>query len=112
MADTKPSLLADNIDRHLLDAQVGTQTGGTGHVFDWSLIGDPSQIMLAGGLSPENAQQAAKLGCLGLDLNSGVESAPGKKRFTEVASRISRYSQLLKLFAVIKIREGLSKWQN
>ncbi|MDG2676506.1 bifunctional indole-3-glycerol phosphate synthase/phosphoribosylanthranilate isomerase, partial [Vibrio parahaemolyticus] len=49
------------------------------HVFDWSLIGDPSQIMLAGGLSPENAQQAAKLGCLGLDLNSGVESAPGKK---------------------------------
>ncbi|KGT34853.1 hypothetical protein HC02_13115 [Vibrio parahaemolyticus] len=47
--------------------------------FDWSLIGDPSQIMLAGGLSPENAQQAAKLGCLGLDLNSGVESAPGKK---------------------------------
>ncbi|MCV5941308.1 bifunctional indole-3-glycerol phosphate synthase/phosphoribosylanthranilate isomerase, partial [Escherichia coli] len=40
---------------------------------------DPSQIMLAGGLSPENAQQAATLGCLGLDLNSGVESAPGKK---------------------------------
>ncbi|NMV05668.1 bifunctional indole-3-glycerol phosphate synthase/phosphoribosylanthranilate isomerase, partial [Vibrio parahaemolyticus] len=53
--------------------------GGTGQVFDWSLIGDPSQIMLAGGLSPENAQQAATLGCLGLDLNSGVESAPGKK---------------------------------
>ncbi len=35
--------------------------------------------MLAGGLNPENANQAAKLGCLGLDLNSGVESAPGKK---------------------------------
>ncbi|MDK9759545.1 bifunctional indole-3-glycerol phosphate synthase/phosphoribosylanthranilate isomerase, partial [Vibrio sp. D173a] len=35
--------------------------------------------MLAGGLNPDNAQQAATLGCLGLDLNSGVESAPGKK---------------------------------
>jgi indole-3-glycerol phosphate synthase/phosphoribosylanthranilate isomerase len=79
VTDAKPELLVDNIDRHLLDAQVGTQTGGTGHVFDWSLIGDPSQIMLAGGLSPENARQAANLGCLGLDLNSGVESAPGKK---------------------------------
>ncbi|HHF0509633.1 TPA: bifunctional indole-3-glycerol-phosphate synthase TrpC/phosphoribosylanthranilate isomerase TrpF [Vibrio antiquarius] len=79
VTDAKPELLVDHIDRHLLDAQVGTQTGGTGQVFDWSLIGDPSQIMLAGGLSPENAQQAATLGCLGLDLNSGVESAPGKK---------------------------------
>ncbi|MGP8307644.1 bifunctional indole-3-glycerol-phosphate synthase TrpC/phosphoribosylanthranilate isomerase TrpF [Vibrio sp. YIC-376] len=77
--DVLPTLLAENVDRHLLDAQVGNQSGGTGQVFDWSLIGDPSQIMLAGGLSPENAQQAAALGCLGLDLNSGVESAPGKK---------------------------------
>ncbi len=77
--DVAPTLLAENVDRHLLDAQVGHQSGGTGKTFDWSLIGDPSHIMLAGGLSPENAQQAAALGCLGLDLNSGVESAPGKK---------------------------------
>lgn len=74
-----PTLFSDNIDRHLLDTQVGTQSGGTGHSFDWSLIGDPSQIMLAGGLSPDNVKTAARLGCLGLDLNSGVESAPGKK---------------------------------
>ncbi|MGR5410783.1 bifunctional indole-3-glycerol-phosphate synthase TrpC/phosphoribosylanthranilate isomerase TrpF [Vibrio sp. PNB22_8_1] len=79
VADAQPILLSENIDRHLLDAQIGNQTGGTGQVFDWSLIGDPGQIMLAGGLSPENAQQAAKLGCLGLDLNSGVESTPGRK---------------------------------
>ncbi|MGR5487903.1 bifunctional indole-3-glycerol-phosphate synthase TrpC/phosphoribosylanthranilate isomerase TrpF [Vibrio alfacsensis] len=79
VADAQPILLGENIDRHLLDAQIGNQTGGTGQVFDWSLIGAPGQIMLAGGLSPENAQQAAKLGCLGLDLNSGVESTPGRK---------------------------------
>ena len=79
VVDSQPNLLSNHIDRHLLDAQVGNQTGGTGQVFDWALIGDPSQIMLAGGLSPKNAQRAAKLGCLGLDLNSGVEAAPGKK---------------------------------
>ncbi|AUI86390.1 bifunctional indole-3-glycerol phosphate synthase/phosphoribosylanthranilate isomerase [Vibrio azureus] len=79
VVDSQPNLLSNHIDRHLLDAQVGNQTGGTGQVFDWALIGDPSQIMLAGGLSPQNAQRAAKLGCLGLDLNSGVEAAPGKK---------------------------------
>ncbi|GEM74613.1 bifunctional indole-3-glycerol-phosphate synthase TrpC/phosphoribosylanthranilate isomerase TrpF [Vibrio sagamiensis] len=79
VVDSQPNLLSNHIDRHLLDAQVGSQTGGTGQVFNWELIGDPSQIMLAGGLSPQNAQRAAKLGCLGLDLNSGVEASPGKK---------------------------------
>jgi indole-3-glycerol phosphate synthase/phosphoribosylanthranilate isomerase len=74
-----PELLESNVTRHLLDTKVGSQTGGTGQAFDWSLINNQSAIMLAGGLNPENANQAAKLGCLGLDLNSGVESAPGKK---------------------------------
>ena len=74
-----PELLESNVTRHLLDTKVGSQTGGTGRAFDWSLINNQSAIMLAGGLNPENANQAAKLGCLGLDLNSGVESAPGKK---------------------------------
>jgi len=74
-----PELLQSNVTRHLLDTKVGSQTGGTGQAFNWSLINNPSAIMLAGGLNPENANQAAKLGCLGLDLNSGVESAPGKK---------------------------------
>lgn len=69
----------EHVDRHLLDSQVGTQTGGTGQAFDWQLISDSQQVMLAGGISADNAKQAASLGCLGLDLNSGVESEPGKK---------------------------------
>lgn len=77
--DSLPTLLDSHVSRHLLDAKVGTQTGGTGQVFDWQLINDQSSVMLAGGLNPDNAQKAAALGCLGLDLNSGVESAPGKK---------------------------------
>ncbi|MDR5614725.1 MAG: hypothetical protein RAM38_10825 [Arsenophonus sp.] len=35
--------------------------------------------MLAGGLNADNCQQAAALGCLGLDFNSGVEQRPGIK---------------------------------
>ncbi|GAB3516163.1 bifunctional indole-3-glycerol-phosphate synthase TrpC/phosphoribosylanthranilate isomerase TrpF [Photobacterium alginatilyticum] len=73
-------------DKHLLDSKVGQQSGGTGIAFDWNLLSDTDRqnIMLAGGLTPENACEAAKLGCKGLDLNSGVESAPGKKDQTKL----------------------------
>ena len=73
-------------DKHLLDSKVGQQSGGTGIAFDWNLLSDTDKqnIMLAGGLTPENACEAAKLGCKGLDLNSGVESAPGKKDQTKL----------------------------
>lgn len=84
VTDSIPSLLNNNIDRHLLDTKIGSQTGGTGLVFDWSLIGDPLRVMLAGGITPFNAQKAAQQGCLGLDLNSGVESSPGKKDQTKL----------------------------
>lgn len=68
-------------DRLLLDTRVGSQSGGTGQAFDWALLDalDKSRLMLAGGLGPDNALKAAQVGCLGLDFNSGVESAPGQK---------------------------------
>ncbi len=73
--------LASQVDRILLDTQVGQQSGGTGQAFDWTLLDelDKTQLMLAGGINPDNAQSASRVGCLGLDLNSGVESAPGIK---------------------------------
>ena len=79
VTDKVPSLLVNYIDRHLLDSKVGQQSGGTGVTFDWQLVHDTKRVMLAGGLTPDNVSQAAKLGCLGLDLNSGVELSPGKK---------------------------------
>ncbi|MDO6706551.1 bifunctional indole-3-glycerol-phosphate synthase TrpC/phosphoribosylanthranilate isomerase TrpF [Photobacterium sp. 1_MG-2023] len=82
ITDSLPDLSAWPVDRHLLDTQVGNQSGGTGKTFDWSVLAQcpqKEQIMLAGGLGPENAQQAAQQGCRGLDFNSGVESEPGKK---------------------------------
>lgn len=70
-----------NADRLLFDTQALGQSGGTGQAFDWSLLAalDKHNLMLAGGLSPDNAARAAALGCRGLDFNSGVESAPGQK---------------------------------
>ncbi|HIP76524.1 MAG TPA: bifunctional indole-3-glycerol-phosphate synthase TrpC/phosphoribosylanthranilate isomerase TrpF [Psychromonas hadalis] len=71
------------VDIHLLDTRVGTQTGGTGKAFDWSLLNDASikkeNIMIAGGLTPENANEAALIGCAGLDFNSGLEISAGIK---------------------------------
>ncbi len=83
VSDSIPPLIPLDVSRHLLDCKVGAQSGGTGQTFDWSLLAasDITQksIMLAGGLTPENVKQAATLGCQGLDLNSGVESTPGRK---------------------------------
>jgi len=86
VVDSLPALIENNVDRHLLDAKVGEQSGGTGKSFDWSLLQelDTTHVMLAGGLSPENVQQAAAIGCIGLDLNSGVELEPGKKDATKL----------------------------
>ncbi|GAM59346.1 indole-3-glycerol phosphate synthase [Vibrio ishigakensis] len=72
-----PSFI-NNVDRHLLDSKVGNQSGGTGVAFDWTKINDKN-VMLAGGLNPDNVAEAAELGVKGLDLNSGVESELGKK---------------------------------
>ncbi len=69
------------VDRFVLDSRTKDQQGGTGKTFDWSLIPETNKgkIMLAGGISPENIQQALEQGCLGIDLNSGVESRAGVK---------------------------------
>ncbi|RQW63379.1 bifunctional indole-3-glycerol-phosphate synthase TrpC/phosphoribosylanthranilate isomerase TrpF [Vibrio viridaestus] len=77
--DQFPELISQHVDRHLCDSKIGNQSGGTGKVFDWQLLSTNNQVMLAGGISPENIASAANLGCIGLDLNSGVESEPGKK---------------------------------
>ncbi|MCL9782026.1 bifunctional indole-3-glycerol-phosphate synthase TrpC/phosphoribosylanthranilate isomerase TrpF [Vibrio sp. S4M6] len=88
VSDTAPALLANGIARHLLDSKVGEQSGGTGKAFNWSLLQhrleDSQNIMLAGGLSADNAQTASQLGCMGLDFNSGVETSPGKKDKTKL----------------------------
>ncbi|AJI54897.1 indole-3-glycerol phosphate synthase family protein [Francisella philomiragia] len=75
---TVPEFFA-NVDYHLLDAQVDGKSGGTGKAFDWSLIKDRKNIILAGGLNPKNIAKAIELRCSAYDINSGAESEPGQK---------------------------------
>jgi indole-3-glycerol phosphate synthase/phosphoribosylanthranilate isomerase len=83
VSQTLPDFEKFNVEKHLLDTRIGNKIGGTGKVFDWSLLKnskvDKNSILLAGGLTPENAREAALIGVSGLDFNSGLESAPGKK---------------------------------
>lgn len=64
----------------LLDAYDAKEYGGTGKVFDWVLVTSMQQrFFLAGGITPENAVEAIDVGAYGIDICSGIESAPGKK---------------------------------
>jgi phosphoribosylanthranilate isomerase len=67
-------------DAVLLDAFDPDKYGGTGLTFDWNVIGHISKrVFLAGGINPDNAAAAVKLGVYGIDVCSGVEAEPGKK---------------------------------
>lgn len=65
----------------LLDAYNKEKYGGTGDRFDWSLIPKEADlpIVLAGGLTVNNVQQALKLPISGIDVSGGIESEKGVK---------------------------------
>lgn len=91
--DALPTLDQKNVDLFLLDCQVGEQSGGTGQAFSWRLldgITDKSNIGLAGGINPSNVKQAASYNVAMLDLNSGVESAPGIKEQQKINQAFSQ----------------------
>ena len=64
--------------RVVLDAQVPGEYGGTGRQFDWDLAADFAgafEMSLAGGLSPENVQEAVeRVRPWGVDVSTGVET--------------------------------------
>lgn len=77
---------ADIADLILLDARPpkgAERPGGHGVTFDWNLLKslDPElPFMLSGGLTPETVADAIRaVRPMGVDVSSGVESAPGVK---------------------------------
>jgi phosphoribosylanthranilate isomerase len=80
-------------ERLLADAKVAGELGGTGSAFDWSLVQELAReraVILAGGLSPDNVADAIRaVRPFGVDVASGVESAPGLKDMEKVRSFIS-----------------------
>ncbi|MFZ2149478.1 MAG: phosphoribosylanthranilate isomerase [Sedimentisphaerales bacterium] len=84
-------------DAILLDAFDPQKYGGTGLTFDWNIIGHiGKRVFLAGGINPDNAVQAVKLGVYGIDVCSGIEAEPGKKD----------HQKMKKLFENIKHLRG------
>lgn len=66
----------------LLDTFVAGVPGGTGEIFDWSLIPAdlPKPLILAGGLTPGNVRQAiAEVRPFAVDVSGGVELSKGIK---------------------------------
>lgn len=84
VANSLPARDLQFVDRYVFD----NGQGGSGQRFDWSLLAGQQldNVLLAGGLGADNCVDAAKLGCSGLDFNSGVESAPGIKDSNKLAA--------------------------
>lgn len=75
-----------NMDAILVDSRTATAVGGTGVAFDWVTAAQTifanchTRLIAAGGLHPGNVEEAiATLRPWGVDVASGVESAPGRK---------------------------------
>ena len=82
-------------DFFLFDTK-GAAPGGNGAVFDWNLLSGynlPVPYFLAGGLALEHAAELAALrlpGLVGVDLNSGFETAPGVKDAGRLAQMLTQ----------------------
>lgn len=87
----------------LVDAAVKGVYGGSGAIADWNgaaQLAKKYPLLLAGGLTPENVAEAVgRVKPWGVDVASGVESAPGEKD----ASKIKAFVK-----AILDIRESES----
>lgn len=87
---------AESADRLLFDAKAPKDArlpGGNGVAFDWRLLARLDlrrPWLLSGGLDPENVAQAIAItGARGVDVSSGVESAPGRKDVEKIRAFIA-----------------------
>lgn len=83
-----PGFHLDELQRYasttcLLDTYDPARRGGTGHPGDWDLARRASighRVILAGGLTPDNVAGAIRtVRPYAVDVNSGVETSPGRK---------------------------------
>ncbi len=75
-------------DYYLFDTKKGSQVGGTGERFDWSILEAYKlsiPYFLAGGLEEASIKEAKQLpGLYALDFNSKLELSPGLKDLVKV----------------------------
>jgi phosphoribosylanthranilate isomerase len=92
-AESLQQLAAFHTRAWLLDSFVPGEQGGTGVTFNWALakqaVSLNRPVILAGGLTPENVQEAIRqVRPYAVDVSSGIESTPGKKDLNKVRSFI------------------------
>ena len=81
----------------LLDAHVEGIPGGTGAVFDWTLIPKqlPLPVILSGGLNADNVAAATKqVHPYAVDVSSGVEVSKGIKNAAKIAAFINEVKNI------------------
>ncbi len=82
----------------LLDTLSNNAKGGTGEVFDWSLIPAnlPKPIILAGGLNPNNVADAIRaVRPAAVDVSSGIEVGKGVKSPEKMAQFVVQVKKAL-----------------
>lgn len=92
---------AETLDGFVVEAKPptgATRPGGNGMVADWGLLAEFKPAcpwLLAGGLTPENVGAAlARVKAPGVDVSSGVETAPGQKNPALILSFIEAVRSL------------------
>ena len=81
-------------DAILLETFSDSSYGGTGKVFDWSLLNNISleqRYVLAGGINSENIKKAVSMNPWCIDVNSGVESSLALKNKNLIAEIIKKF---------------------
>ena len=91
--------LRETVDALLLDGRDGGRSGGTGRLADWARVGELKEmgfrVVLAGGLSSENAVSAVATGADILDFNSSLEISPGVKSIRKLDDLIANLAVAL-----------------
>lgn len=82
-AQTLADIQSYEADLFMLDAWSARVRGGTGETFDWRLaksVKGRGNIVVSGGLTPENVREAVEFfEPYGVDASSSLEEKPGKK---------------------------------
>ena len=102
LESTKP---VEGIADYFLFDTKGKSVGGNGEKFDWNVLnhynGD-TPFLLSGGIGPDDAERIKALfaldgfpidKCIGIDLNSGIETAPAMKDTALHRSFLSQLTQ-------------------
>ncbi|MDP2167148.1 MAG: phosphoribosylanthranilate isomerase [Thermodesulfovibrionales bacterium] len=94
LSDLEPLKRYGGVSAFLLDTYAPDALGGTGRIFNWDIALEAKlmgRVILAGGLTPENVQQAVRwVHPYAVDVSSGVEKEKGKKDHINMGLFIAR----------------------